>query len=49
MKSTEHFKNTIQGYLDQRALKDVLFAESYYKVIASDQMYHSYHFEMYRL
>lgn len=32
MKSTEHFKNTIQGYLDQRALKDVLFAESYYKV-----------------
>ena len=32
MKSTEHFKNTIQGYLDQRVLKDVLFAESYYKV-----------------
>lgn len=32
MKSTEHFKNTIQVYLDQRALEDVLFAESYKKV-----------------
>lgn len=32
MKSTEHFKNTIQVYLDQRALEDVLFAESYNKV-----------------
>jgi hypothetical protein len=31
MKSTEHFKNTIQSYLDKRADEDALFALSYDK------------------
>jgi hypothetical protein len=31
MKSTEHFKNIIQAYLDQRAKEDELFAVSYAK------------------
>ena len=31
MKSTEHFKMTIQAYLQQRASEDRLFAESYRK------------------
>ena len=31
MKSTEHFKRTIQAYLQQRASEDRLFAESYRK------------------
>ena len=31
MKSTEHFKNTIKAYLDNRAVCDVLFAETYAK------------------
>ncbi|OUO38069.1 PcfK-like protein [Muribaculum sp. An289] len=31
MKSTEHFKMTIQAYLQQRAAEDRLFAESYRK------------------
>lgn len=31
MKSTEHFKETILEYLDQRAQEDELFAESYKK------------------
>ena len=31
MKSTEHFKRTIQAYLQQRASEDILFAESYRK------------------
>ena len=31
MKSTDHFKRTIQGYLEQRALEDELFAKSYVK------------------
>lgn len=31
MKSTVHFKKTIQEYLEQRAMKDKLFAESYDK------------------
>ena len=31
MKSTEHFKRTIQAYLQQRASEDRLFAESYCK------------------
>lgn len=31
MKSTEHFKRTIQAFLQQRASEDRLFAESYRK------------------
>jgi hypothetical protein len=31
MKSTEHFKNTIKKYLDNRANEDKLFAETYAK------------------
>jgi hypothetical protein len=31
MKSTEHFKNTIKAYLDQRAEEDVLFSFQYSK------------------
>jgi hypothetical protein len=31
MKSTEHFKKTIQAYLEQRAASDELFAVSYAK------------------
>lgn len=29
MKTTDHFKNTIKSYLDNRALEDTLFAEKY--------------------
>ena len=29
MKTTEHFKNTIKKYLDDRAFVDALFAEKY--------------------
>ena len=29
MKSTDHFKRTIQSYLEQRAKDDLLFAKSY--------------------
>jgi hypothetical protein len=32
MKSTEHFKRTIQAYLEQRAASDKLFASSYAKI-----------------
>jgi hypothetical protein len=31
MKSTDHFKNTIKSYLDQRAEEDALFAVTYAK------------------
>ena len=31
MKTTEHFKNTIKAYLDQRAATDVLFSFQYSK------------------
>ena len=31
MKSTEHFKNTIKAYLDNRANEDALFAITYAK------------------
>jgi hypothetical protein len=31
MKSTDHFKNTIKAYLDQRAEEDVLFSFQYSK------------------
>lgn len=31
MKSTDNFKRTIQGYLDERAKTDELFAKSYTK------------------
>lgn len=31
MKSTEHFKKTIQAYLDKRALEDKLFSVAYQK------------------
>ena len=31
MKSTEHFKNTIKAYLDNRANEDALFATTYSK------------------
>jgi len=31
MKSTEHFKNTIKAYLDNRASEDALFAVNYAK------------------
>ena len=31
MKSTDHFKRTIQSYLEQRAQEDELFAKSYAK------------------
>ena len=31
MKGTEHFKNVIQNYLDERAQYDELFAENYRK------------------
>lgn len=31
MKTTNHFKNTIQAYLDQRAETDVLFSLQYSK------------------
>ncbi len=31
MKSTDHFKRTIQAYLEQRASEDRLFAEAYRK------------------
>ena len=29
MKTTDHFKRTIQMYLEQRAAEDVLFAKNY--------------------
>jgi len=32
MKGTEHFKNTIKAYLDNRANEDELFAETYAKL-----------------
>ena len=31
MKTTAHFKRTIQAYLEQRASEDKLFAEAYRK------------------
>lgn len=31
MKTTEHFKRTIQCYLENRAMEDELFAKSYHK------------------
>ena len=31
MKATDHFKRTIQAYLDNRAAEDELFAVSYRK------------------
>ena len=30
MKGTDHFKRTIQMYLEQRAEEDTLFAKNYY-------------------
>ena len=31
MSATQHFKRTIQAYLEQRAAEDILFAETYHK------------------